>query len=276
MTTDGFSTLTAGLMERGTDRVRALLGSEAVLPKAAKQPQPILDGPANGESAKPDNTQPEKSKAAPKKRAKGDVKQPAPALPETNDATEKEPDQTSRRGAAGSTLMIAQPPTGDMSEVTVSLVGAKPEQTDKPSKHGQRPTSVTYERCTVEEHGHREAEGEEARRLWIDTPTFSGPDRRHKKISPEVERRKSVPPRLKVGVRLEQERYLRLKLASQDTDRTQQDLITSALDFYFDQIGIDRFVRIAMGFGGATPTVGPASEEGSEAAGDAELDTGES
>ena len=177
-------------------------------------------------------------------------------------------EQTSRRGNSGSTLMISQPPSGDMSEVTISLWGAKPETTNTPSKNGQRPTSVTYERCTLDEHGIREteiAEGEGERQLWIDTPTFSGPDRRHMSVSPEVERRKTVPPRLKVGVRLEQERYLRLKLATQDTGRTQQDIITSALDTYLDEIGVDRFVRIAMGFGGATPSVGPDAETAEQA-----------
>jgi hypothetical protein len=81
---------------------------------------------------------------------------------------------------------------------------------------------------------------------WINTPTYQGPDRRHNQVSPIVERRKTVAPRVKVTVRLEQERYLRLKLASHELDRTQQDLMTAALDAYLDQFQVDRFQREAQ------------------------------
>jgi hypothetical protein len=267
-------------MERGTSRVRAVLGNGAAMAQTAEPPQRCLGEGTNGaESAQRPQVQPAtnatppaaaESAQRPQMRPAANATPPAAAessastaatftaRPAANGAPKKQPEQTARRGNSGSTLMIAQPPSGDMSEVTISLWGSKSESTDTPSKNGQRPTSVTYERCTAGQHDTCETEptdGEE-RQLWIDTPNFSGPDRRHVSVSPDVERRKTVPPRLKVGVRLEQERYLRLKLACQDTKRTQQDLITSALDSYLDEIGVDRFVRIAMGFGGATATVG--------------------
>ncbi len=313
MSTDGFSTLSAGLMERGTSRVRAVLGNGAAVQQPIDAPQPQHqatvsaspqrgsaratfglakrpEAPSNADTAPieapmpaetPKLTELSNSTEMPRPTVNGEEadapiqsvkpavngntadapkKIASPAPKETPAVPEPKLEQTSRRGNSGSTLMISQPPSGDMSEVTISLWGAKPEDTSTPSKNGQRPTSVTYERCTLDEHDLRDgdqAEGEEKRQLWIDTPSFSGPDRRHMQVSPEVERRKTVPPRLKVGVRLEQERYLRLKLATQHTDRTQQDIITSALDTYLDEIGVDRFVRIAMGFGGATPSVGP-------------------
>ena len=80
---------------------------------------------------------------------------------------------------------------------------------------------------------------------WINSPTYQGPDRRSREVSPVVERRRSVAPRVKVTVRLEQERYLRLKLAAHELDRTQQDLMTAALDAYLDQFQVDRFQRAA-------------------------------
>ncbi len=259
MSSDGFSTLSGGLMQRGTDRVQALLGNGGAMPHNTDQPQRrSADHSSDANGTQRPSARPT-AQAAPQPAANGsapktEADEPGPA---ENGAENTEAATSSKRANSGSTLMIAQPPSGDMSEVTISLWGAKPEHTDTPSKNGQRPTSVTYERCTVDEDNAQDADSdEEERQLWIDTPTFSGPDRRHHMISPEVERRKSVPPRLKVGVRLEQERYLRLKLASQDTKRTQQDIITSAMDAYLDDIGVDRFVRIAMGFGGATPTIG--------------------
>jgi hypothetical protein len=159
-----------------------------------------------------------------------------------------------RRASAGASLTIKQPPSGDMSQVTVTMSGGPP-RSDTPVKGGQKPSSITYERRSLEELA-REAEalanGESSTPVWIETPTYSGPDRRHMDVSPEIERRGSVPPRIKIGVRLEQERYLRLKLAATNTGRTQQDLVTSAVDAYLDTIDVDRFVRIAMGFGVAS------------------------
>ncbi|MGB5092707.1 MAG: hypothetical protein WBN97_05290 [Parvibaculum sp.] len=69
---------------------------------------------------------------------------------------------------------------------------------------------------------------------------YSGPERRLREVSPEIERRCSVPPRIKVSVRLEQHRYARLRMASQDMGRTHQDLMTKAIDHYLDMLRIPR------------------------------------
>lgn len=156
-----------------------------------------------------------------------------------------------RRAGSGANLTIKQPQAGDMSQVTVTMNGVTIDHTT-PQKGGQAPSSVTYERRTLAElaaEAEALANGERAEPVWIETPSYSGPDRRSKDVSPEIERRKSVPPRIKVGVRLEQERYLRLKLAALQHGRTQQDIVTCAIDRYLDEIDVDRFVRIAMGFG---------------------------
>ncbi len=67
---------------------------------------------------------------------------------------------------------------------------------------------------------------------------YSGPDRRKHDVSPMVERRRSVPPRVKVSVRLEQHRHQRLKGAGVLLSRTHQDIITVALDRYLDALGV--------------------------------------
>lgn len=79
----------------------------------------------------------------------------------------------------------------------------------------------------------------------IDTPhadsvIYSGPERRQREISPLVERRRSVPPRIKISVRLEQHRYVRLRMAAEDLGRTHQDLMTKAIDHYLDMLRIPR------------------------------------
>ena len=238
MASDGFGTLTAGIMKRGSDRVNAVIGRNGgAMPRQIETPPvPARTDLSSG------------IKFNGRLHSKGTA----------NSSLPQQLKPTSRRGAAGTTLKIHQKPGSDMSEVTVSMWGetseVPEEEAGKPSKDGQRPTSVTYERCTLTDHEERKAQNIPDKPLWIDTPSFSGPDRRHKTVSPDVERRKSVPPRLKVGVRLEQERYLRLKLATQQTGRTQQDLITASLDHFLDHVGVDRFVRVAMGFGGVEPS----------------------
>ncbi len=67
---------------------------------------------------------------------------------------------------------------------------------------------------------------------------YSGPERRKRDVSPVVERRRSVPPRVKVSVRLEQHRHHRLKGAGILLGRTHQDIMTVALDRYLDDLGI--------------------------------------
>ncbi|MBI1261361.1 MAG: hypothetical protein GC184_06525 [Rhizobiales bacterium] len=69
---------------------------------------------------------------------------------------------------------------------------------------------------------------------------YQGPERRARDVSPLVERRRSVPPRVKVSVRLEQHRYVRLRMASEDSGRTHQDLMTTALDHYLDMLRVPR------------------------------------
>lgn len=71
-----------------------------------------------------------------------------------------------------------------------------------------------------------------------DDRPYAGRERRQHDISPVVERRKSVPPRIKISVRLEQARHNRLKAAALLLERTHQDLVTVALDRYLDQLQI--------------------------------------
>ena len=281
MTSDGFGTLTAGLMPRGTERVRAVLeetntGPELV-PVAARpagsglfralvkrlEEEPEEFAPqAPLEPEEPETAQNDDASAAPQDPAPAEAGQDAPAEPAPKPVPEELAPEA-RKAEASTTLQIQQS-ENDMKEVTVSISDA--EEASKRSVaagNGQIPTAVTYERRTIDEHveAQQAAErGEPTKPMWIETPTFSGPDRRHKSVTPEVERRKSLPPRIKVGVRLEQERYLRLKLAAQQTDRTQQDLISAALDTYLDSVGVDRFMRVAMSFGGAEPRTGPREE----------------
>ena len=61
---------------------------------------------------------------------------------------------------------------------------------------------------------------------------------RKRDVCPLVERRRSVPPRVKVSVRLEQDRHQRLKGAGVLLARTHQDIMTVALDRYLDDLGI--------------------------------------
>ena len=276
MTSDGFGTLTAGLMPRGTERVRAVLeesntGPELV-PVAAR---PAGSGLFRALVKRLEETPEEFTPDAPLEPEAAE-KDAAPEQPATAKASEdKSADDTpkevteeltpeARKAEASTTLQIQQS-ENEMKEVTVSISDA--EEASKRSVaagNGQIPTAVTYERRTLDEHTEAEEaaeRGEPTKPMWIETPSFSGPDRRHKSVTPEVERRKSLPPRIKVGVRLEQERYLRLKLAAQQTDRTQQDLISAAMDAYLDSVGVDRFMRVAMSFGGAEPRTGPREED---------------
>lgn len=73
-----------------------------------------------------------------------------------------------------------------------------------------------------------------------DQKVYAGPERRTRDISPLVERRRSVPPRVKVSVRLEQHRHQRLKGAGVLLGRTHQDIVTVALDRYLDDLGVLR------------------------------------
>ncbi len=73
-----------------------------------------------------------------------------------------------------------------------------------------------------------------------DQKVYAGPERRKRDVSPLVERRRSVPPRVKISVRLEQHRHQRLKGAAVLLGRTHQDIMTVALDRYLDDLGILR------------------------------------
>jgi len=283
MTSDGFGTLTAGLMPRGTERVRAVLeesntGPElvpvaarpagsglfrALVKRLEESPEEFTpDAPLEPEAAEKDATEAE-ADAAPEQPATAKASEDKPSDDTPKEVTE-ELTPEARKAEASTTLQIQQS-ENEMKEVTVSISDA--EEASKRSVaagNGQIPTAVTYERRTLDEHSEAEEaaeRGEPTTPMWIETPSFSGPDRRHKSVTPEVERRKSLPPRIKVGVRLEQERYLRLKLAAQQTDRTQQDLISAAMDAYLDSVGVDRFMRVAMSFGGAEPRTGPHEED---------------
>ena len=74
-----------------------------------------------------------------------------------------------------------------------------------------------------------------------DRAHYNGPERRQRDVSPVVERRGSVPPRVKTSIRLEQHRYVRLRLASNVLARTHQDLMISAIDAYLDSLHVPRF-----------------------------------
>ena len=67
------------------------------------------------------------------------------------------------------------------------------------------------------------------------------PERRQRDVSPVVERRHSVPPRVKTSIRLEQHRYVRMRLASNVLERTHQDLMISAIDAYLDSLHVPLF-----------------------------------
>lgn len=71
-----------------------------------------------------------------------------------------------------------------------------------------------------------------------DQKVYRGPERRKRDVSPLVERRRSVPPRVKVSVRLEQHRHQRLRGAAVLLARTHQDIITVALDRYLNELGM--------------------------------------
>lgn len=73
-----------------------------------------------------------------------------------------------------------------------------------------------------------------------DKDFYSGPERRVRDVSPLIERRRSVPPRIKISVRLEQHRYVRLRMASEEMGRTHQDIMTTAVDHYLDMLRIPR------------------------------------
>lgn len=74
-----------------------------------------------------------------------------------------------------------------------------------------------------------------------DRARYNGPERRQRDISPTVERRGSVPPRVKTSIRLEQHRYVRMRLASNVLERTHQDLMISAIDAYLDSLHVPHF-----------------------------------
>ena len=69
---------------------------------------------------------------------------------------------------------------------------------------------------------------------------YQGPERRQHDVSPMVERRRGRKRRVKVSVRLEHDRYERLKIASEELARTHQDLLTCALDHYLDLLRIEQ------------------------------------
>jgi len=90
-----------------------------------------------------------------------------------------------------------------------------------------------------ERGGQRTSGGE----TWVtqkraNDETYTGRERRLCDVSPVVERRRSLPPRIKVSVRLESHRHDRLKAAALLQSRTHQDLMTAALDCYLDYLKI--------------------------------------
>lgn len=74
-----------------------------------------------------------------------------------------------------------------------------------------------------------------------DRARYNGPERRQRDVSPVVERRQGVPPRVKTSIRLEQHRYVRMRLASTVLERTHQDLMITAIDAYLDSLHVPRF-----------------------------------
>ncbi len=224
----------------------------ANIPDAPAPDTPVPDAPVP-DAQVAHRAQPQLRQAPVPAMTKAHQSAPPPAKPAAAARNGKPPTVESRRGTSGN-LMIVEPPSGDMSRITISALDAKPEGQANGliGKQPQKPTSITYERRTITELAAEAAAiagGAKTKPIWIETPNYSGPDRRHLQVSPDVERRQSVPPRIKAAVRLEQERFLRLKLAAKESGRSQQDLITSAIDAYFDTLSLDRFVRVAMEFG---------------------------
>lgn len=117
---------------------------------------------------------------------------------------------------------------------------AQPKQAPKRSKRTGRAAQSIVERQTPQ--APQPASGAHPCQITdqSDQKVYAGPERRKRDVSPLVERRRSVPPRVKVSVRLEQHRHQRLKGAGVLLSRTHQDIITVALDRYLDDLGILR------------------------------------
>ncbi len=224
MTNDGFATLSAGIMARGTQRVRDILGDGEPPARMARSRDA-----RGGFGREPGRLRAVRDPLADDRRPNDDDARintarsaPAPHLP----------------------LVSWKSAPGVPRDVTLSVANPQPEAPGQPPLPAR--TSTTYSRARATRPDSRRPAPHDAQHApaLVDTPAYSGPDRRRRAVSPVVERRRSVPPRIKTSVRLEQERYLRLKLAAQQLSRTQQDILTSALDAYLDDLRIDRFVRI--------------------------------
>ncbi|MCP5432560.1 MAG: hypothetical protein H6923_04735 [Alphaproteobacteria bacterium] len=222
LNSDGFGTLSTGLVERGSRRAREVLGGGVFARSASHAAHDPWGGHAHRDIDHP--------------RDEG------PAI---------EVEGTTRRaGGANTRITIRTAPGSAMQRVTITMKRVDGEGHETfDAWRGEPFTAITYERRPLDDVLAEETE--RARRdedapLWIETDTYSGPDRRASQVSPEHERRKTVPPRIKIAARYEQERYLRIKLAVQETGRTQQDLLTAAIDSYLDGLGVDRFRAVAM------------------------------
>ncbi|NWG46690.1 MAG: hypothetical protein HXY25_09105 [Alphaproteobacteria bacterium] len=247
MPSDGFGTLSAGLVQRGHARVREVIGGGSFA-HALAHPHPA---PAATDPHAP----------AHELRSPEQVTRPSWTGGAYDGMPAHHPDDldfdhegvTRRAGGSATRLVIRTAPGGDMHRVTVTMKRIDRDHGNAETHEGGWPgqpfSSITYERRSVHDYlqeEHERSRSQVFRPLWIETATYSGPDRRHDQVSPEQERRRSVPPRIKISARLEQERFLRLKLAVSETGRTQQDLLTAAVDSYFDAIGVDRFQPVVM------------------------------
>jgi hypothetical protein len=162
----------------------------------------------------------------------------APNIPRASDGfATLTGDMMARRGATPPPLI--DPPTD-----TLLTESAADEQ--KPLFGKRRATKNVSER-TVPRHLSKELKGVTDPQRGphpcqiteqSNQKVYTGPDRRKRDVSPVVERRSAVPPRVKVSVRLEQYRHQRLKGAGVLLGRTHQDIITVALDKYLDALGV--------------------------------------
>ena len=236
MTRDGFGTLSSGLVARGTQRVRDILGDAGPAPRYGGERCDTKRGPDERNGA----------------RGAGHLR--SLRNPVVDDRRPHGADalrHAGRTGPAHDVPLVSWGADTDLpgNETRVIMTVANP-QPEVPPDDGSVPparSSTAYVHRSLTDNAERlNGTGEAAKPpARIETPAYSGPDRRQRSVSPTVERRRSVAPRIKAGVRLEQERYLRLKLAARQTGRTQQDLLTAALDAYLDLLRIDHFVRVS-------------------------------
>ncbi|WOF73318.1 hypothetical protein QMT40_000948 [Parvibaculaceae bacterium PLY_AMNH_Bact1] len=154
-------------------------------------------------------------------------------------------DMMERRGATPPPLVdtrseAEKAPDGVHASRDQSAADSNPQfgKRAKPTRAPTRTKRTGHATQSVRESGTPSAAHPCQTTDYSDQKVYAGPERRKRDVSPLVERRRSVPPRIKVSVRLEQHRHQRLKGAGVLLGRTHQDIVTVALDQYLDDLGI--------------------------------------